>query len=138
MKAVNVDGRDVTGRAIELRGADVRASLVFTDRPTELSGFVRDERGQPSSDSFVYVFPAGSDAWVDFGPMPVGISQLLPDARGFYRTSNLPPGDYLVSASKAVPPDVWQTTTFLRTLVSSAARVKLGASEHRTVDLTAR
>ena len=72
--SANVDGRDVLDLPIEIRaGLSVaNAEITFTDRPTELSGSVRDASGQALADTHVIVFAADRAFWT---PDPVGLPQ---------------------------------------------------------------
>ena len=59
-----VGGRDVTDEPLEIGAEDIGAILlVFTDRPTQLSGTVRNAQNEPDQDADVVIFPADRQRW---------------------------------------------------------------------------
>jgi uncharacterized protein (DUF2141 family) len=135
--SANVDGRDVLDFPIEIRaGQNVAdAEISFTDRPTELSGSVRDLSGQPQGDAHVIVFAADRTFWT---PQSRRIAATQPAAEGRYSFRNLPAGEYMITAIADVEDGEWFDPAFLETLLPSAQRVTLAASDKQLQDLTIR
>jgi hypothetical protein len=123
---LTIGNADVTGLVITL-----------TDRPTLLSGFVRDARsGQPDTNALVLVFPAARASWTDGGASPRRLRALRVSPRGSYQMDNLPPGDYLAVAIDDRFSANWQDPQRLDALSRLGTRVTLGAGAKQTMDLT--
>jgi hypothetical protein len=111
--------------------------LTLTDRPTLLSGLVRDARsGQPDTNAVVLVFPAARASWTDAGASPRRLRALRVSPRGSYQMDNLPPGDYLAVAIDDRFSANWQDPQRLDALSRLGTRVTLGAGAKQTLDLT--
>jgi hypothetical protein len=134
--SANVDGRDVMDLPIEIRaGLSVaNAEITFTDRPTELSGSVRDASGQALADTHVIVFAADRAFWT---PRSRRTAAARTSADGRFKFRNLPAGEYLIVAVSDVEDGEWFDPAFLESLSPSALRVVLAAGERKTQDLTA-
>jgi hypothetical protein len=102
VKAVYVNGRDVTDTPVTLEGREqiTGVQIVLTDRVTHITGSVSDERGQPADTAYVLVLPDD--------PARIAI------ASRFQRTAlvrpgtslkidGLPPGDYVALVFKSAP-----------------------------------
>jgi hypothetical protein len=97
MKAVTVDGRDITNTGVDAAtlGGDKRIVIVMTDRLTDLTGTVQDSRRRAVADYVVVVLPQE--------PVPGAAASrftrmLRPDTSGAFRAQNLPAGDYVAAA----------------------------------------
>ena len=112
--------------------------LVFTDQRTELSGAVRDSQGRPTSDACVYVFPADSNRWKDFGPLPRSFRRVRAEADGAYRITELPSGAYHVVAAGADVPDNWLNPEFLRRLAAAGIMITIADGNVQNRDLIIR
>ena len=65
MKAVYLDGREVTDTPVEVRSENVTGlNVIFSDRISSLSGSVRDARGTPIGDVAVIAFPPDERLWL--------------------------------------------------------------------------
>jgi hypothetical protein len=98
LKEVRFDGDDITDDGLEFApGRHIEGLLVvFTQKTTDLSGLVTDDRGKPVLDVSVVVFPADRDKW-KFQSRYMRTAR--PDTQGRYNIKSLPPGDdYLVIA----------------------------------------
>ena len=65
VKNISLDGADVTDAPFDFKpGASFTGLVVtLTDRITEISGGVRDARGQPVTDYVLVVFPEDAKLW---------------------------------------------------------------------------
>lgn len=98
LKGVYLEGDDVTDAALPV-GPGMNVSgvrVVLTRMRTTLSGIVQDERGQPTSNAAVIVFPQDD---VKVGAASRYLRSTRPDADGRYEVTGLPPyGDYRIVA----------------------------------------
>lgn len=133
MKAVYLDGREVTDAPIEVKSENVSGlNVIFTDRISSLSGSVRDARGNPISDVTVIAFAEDERLW---GPQSRHILTARTDAAGAYTVASLPAGDYLVIAVDDVEQGEWFDPAFLDQIRGRATRVRIEEGEQRTQDL---
>jgi protocatechuate 3,4-dioxygenase beta subunit len=97
LKAVLADGTDITDTGADAAslGGDVRVRIVMTDRITDLTGSVRDGRGQQLSDYVVVLLPQDEMEGVAATRFT---RALRPDQNGTFRVSALPPGRYVAGA----------------------------------------
>jgi hypothetical protein len=115
---------DVTGNNID----DV--VVTFSDRPTRLSGTVRDIRGIPVPGATIIVLPPaarGSDAR--------RTREARADVIGLYTIEGLPPGDYDVVAIDDRAAEGWQDPRRIEALRRVATRVSIRDAERKTIDL---
>ena len=64
-ESATLEGRNLAVHPLELNGAPVTDVVItLTDRHTELSGSVRDTRGEPDPSASVIVFPAEYQEWL--------------------------------------------------------------------------
>jgi hypothetical protein len=115
-----------------------RVDLIFTDSRTELSGAVRDARGRPTSDAYVVLFPADSNRWKDFGPLPRGFRRVRVSAEATYFFTELPAGTYFVAAVGADLPENWLSAEVMSKLVAGAEKITLADGNVQIRDLTIR
>jgi len=136
--SVTVGSRDVLSEGIRISGDDVTGVVVrLTDRRTEISGTIRDERGQPRSDVGVYLFSTDRRRWRPHDLQPLGMHETRPGPTGEYRFGALVPGEYFLAATDALPVE-WRDPTFLEALASRAVKVRLAAGDLRVHDLIVR
>jgi hypothetical protein len=128
------DGRDVSDSPFEIGGKDVPdLVVVFTDKPTELSGATRNSKGVDPT-ATVLVFPEQASLWRDHGPTPRRLKTARVGSDGKYKLTALPAGDYLVVAVSTVVPD-WMDVTSLQKLSALATRVTIADGEKKSLDL---
>jgi len=133
MKAVYMDGRDVTDAPIEVKSENVTGlNVIFSDRISSLSGSVRDARGNPVSNVTVVVFPADERLWF---PQSRQITTARTDQSGAYTLASIPAGDYLVVAVDDVEQGEWFDPAFLDQIRGSAAKLRIEEGEQRVQDL---
>ena len=129
------EGRDISVTPVELSGSDVTGvDLVFSDRPTELSGSVRNADG-PDGNAVVLLFPTDDQRWVDYGPNPRQLKTARVTHAGAYRFSDVPEGNYFVIAIRDDLADNWPAPEFLASLRPDAARITVRQGEKSTLSL---
>jgi hypothetical protein len=134
LKAVYLDGRDVTDEMVDLRPGEQpgRVMIEVTDKATTLTGTVVDERGQTLTDFTVIAFPSDSTLW---RPQSRFIQAVRPDKDGTYTIRGLPPGEYLLRAIDDVDQGEWYDPDLLQALRAGATRVLLQESDTKSQDL---
>jgi hypothetical protein len=97
LKSVSLRGVDITDTPTELSGFDDLDGLriVLTDRTTELTGTVADDRGQAADSASVVVLPAGGREGLA-AQRYTRVMRLAPG--GQLNLLGLPPGQYLIAA----------------------------------------
>jgi len=135
--AAEVDGRDASDQPIEI-SKDATLVFTLTDQRTQLSGTVRDARGQPDAFGLVGVFPARRDWWIADYPLTswrMRATQL--SARGDYLFADLPSGEYFVVSIPETIGEQWLNPANLETLSRTAVRVTIADGDARVQDLRA-
>ena len=133
VKAVRLGGRDISDRPTDFTTAlSLPVEIVVTDRVSEVTGHVTDDRGERVDTYTVVVFP--QERWLWESP-----SARIRDARarygGDYRIDRLVGGDYFAVAVRSLPPQAWRDPFVLRQLFSQAEAFRLDDGEQRTVNL---
>jgi hypothetical protein len=135
LASVMLNGTDVSVTPFELGSEDVSVVIKYTDRPSELSGTVRDDRGRNDSPAVVLVFPADPRAWAGYGATSRRFQTSRVTETGSFRIVGLADGDYLVAA---VPEDrvaEWRDPAFLKKLVPISARATIVEGQKPLVNL---
>ncbi len=135
LKAVYLRDQDVTDTPIEfVPGQNIDGlEIVFTRKITEVTGLVRDDKGQPILDSTVVIFPNDSSRW-SFQSRYVRTARVDQDGR--FKLRNLPPYDeYRIVAVRDLEEGRWSDPEFLESVRDAAARVSLGEAQTAVQDL---
>ncbi|MEP6915463.1 MAG: carboxypeptidase-like regulatory domain-containing protein [Acidobacteriota bacterium] len=133
MKAVYVDGQDVTDQPIEVKGDAISGiNVIFTDKIAAMIGTVRDARGAGAAGITVIAFPTDEKLWL---PQSRHILTARTNPSGGYTLASMPPGDYLVVAVDDVEPGEWFDPAFLDQMKERATRAKVEESDQKTLDL---
>ncbi len=134
LKSVRLDGRDITDTPLDIDGTEEITGLqvVVTDRVTEVTGTVSDEKDERVQEYAVVVFAeeASRRAW----PSRF-VATARPDQAGTFKISNLPPAQYLVAALDYLEEGASQDPEFLESLRSKATRLALGEGERVALQL---
>src|SRR5690348_1380306 len=90
VKAVLYDGTDITDNGMEFTPGRTYEGLqvIFTQKKTDLSGMLTDDRSKPIVDATVIVFPADQQKWTYLSRY---IRTMRPDTNGKYNAKGLPP-----------------------------------------------
>ena len=135
MTAVLFEGQDVTDTGIEFTPGRTYdgIQIVFTQKATDLSGLVTDDRGKPVLDTTVVVFPADRDRWTYQSRY---IRSARPDTNGRYNIRMLPPGDdYLIVAVQNLEQGQANDPEFLARAREEAKPFTLNEGETKAVDV---
>jgi hypothetical protein len=131
LRAVIVDGQDVIDTPLDVRTNQkiAGASLVFSDRQTNLSGIVADAQGRPVTEFTVLAFPTDAALW---RPQARHIMTVRPDQNGRFQLRGLPAGEYYLAAIDPQLPGEWFDPRFLDEQRTDASRVTLSDGDTRT------
>jgi hypothetical protein len=135
LKAVLWREQDVTDTPIEFTPGQTVEGLqfVFTRKVTEVTGIVRDERGQPALGTRVVIFPNDPARWVYASRY---IRPAAVDQQGRYSLKNLPAyDDYRVVAVQDLEAGRETDPEFLESVRDAAARVTLLEGQTAAQDL---
>ncbi len=135
LKAVMLDGDDVTDSGVEFtpgRSYD-GLQIVFSQKTTDLSGLVIDDRGKPVLDATVVIFPANKDRWTYSSRY---VRSLRPDTNGKYNIKSLPASeDYLIIAVQNLESGQGSDPDFLARAREEAQSFTLNDGETKAVDI---
>jgi hypothetical protein len=137
LRAVTIDGRDVTDTAVELRAGQrlERVELALTDKVSEIDGTLTNEQGAPVTEHTVLAFPTDSTFW---RPQSRYIATARPDQTGHFRIRGLPPGGYYLATVDPAQQGEWYEPAYLEEHRLGAARVTLGEGDTKTQDFKIR
>ena len=101
LKSITLDGTDITDGVYDFKpGVNVTGIVVtITDRVTDLTGAVRDPRGQPVTDYVLVAFAEDTKLW---GPQSRYVQTTRPNQNGTFSIKGLPPGRYLAAVVPAL------------------------------------
>jgi hypothetical protein len=134
IRAVRYRGQDITDSGYEFRANESISELEveLTNRETNLSGLVTNDRGAAAKDYAVVVFAQDREKWT------AGMRYLKtgrPDQDGRFKVSGLPPGDYYAIALDYVDSSEWMEPDYLERIRAKATQVSLSDGETKSVDL---
>jgi hypothetical protein len=134
--SVTTNGVDVTDAGFDgsLGSNYDDVVITMTKAGAQLSGVVRDGRGQPAQGA-VMVFPVDPKRWVDYGLTGARLRSTSADSSGAYRINLLPDGDYFVVAVPQGQRREWLDPKFLATAAGKATRVTLATGASKVQDL---
>lgn len=135
LKAVMLNGVDVTDSALEFRGSTENSGLqvILTDKVSDVNGKVTTTRGEVTRDYTVVVFPDDPTKWA-FPSRFVKTGRA--DQQGQFRIRALPPDDrYLAVAVDYLEDGEGTDPQFLEQIKDRATRFALGDGESKSLDL---
>ena len=137
LKAVTIDGRDLTDTAVELRNGQhlERVEVVLTDQTNEINGTLTNDQGVPITEYTVLAFSTDSTFWQ---PQSRHIATARPDQTGHFRIRGLPAGGYYVTTVDPAQQGEWYEPAYLEEHRLGAARVTLGDGDTKTQDFKIR
>ncbi len=136
LRSATGNGRDAWNTWLQVGpGEALDIVVTYTDRPTEISGTLRDEKGQGVPEHFIVAFPADKSLWI---PGSKRMRAVRPGTDGQFSMGGLPPGDYLLAALTDVEPGEWNDRAFLEMLVPAGVKVSIGEGEKKKQDLQIR
>lgn len=135
LKAVRFDGEDVTDKGVEFTPGRAYEGIevVFTQKATDLSGLVIDDRNRPVLDATVVVFPANRELWTFQSRF---LRTARPDTNGRYNIKSLPPSDdYLIIVVQNLESGQGGDPEFLTRAREEARPFTLAEGETKAVDI---
>jgi hypothetical protein len=140
LRSAMVNGQDRSIAPLELDADDLGGAVItLFDRPAQVSGTIRNARGEPDGMAVVLLLPGNYQACADALILSARCFRRAQVARdGTYTLSDLAPGDYLVLAlDPASPlPGAGAPDGIVDRLVPMATRVSLAEGARQTQDLT--
>ena len=107
--------------------------IELTDRISETSGLVTNDRNEPVKDYLVVIFSKDRQKWV---PHSRAVRSVRSDQDGRFKVGGLPSGEYFAYATDFIEPGQENDVEFLDRIQPSATRFLLGDGETHTVNLT--
>jgi protocatechuate 3,4-dioxygenase beta subunit len=136
LKGAFLNGRDLSDTPFELGPRDLTGVVItFTDRPTAITGTVRNAAAADPS-AIVIAFPTDASAWIGRGPFPRRVRSTRAGPDGTYTISALVPGEYYVAAVNEEGLGEEHDPAVLEALIRIAHPVRVVDGERRRVDLT--
>ena len=135
LKSVMWNGEDVTDGGIDFTPGRTYDGMqvIFTQKVTDLSGLLTDDRNRPVVDATVIVFSANRERW-NFQSRYM--RSVRPDTNGRYTVRNLPPGqDYLVIAVRNLEQGQATDPEFLTRAREEGKSFSLNEGETKSVDI---
>ena len=135
LKAVMLNGADVTDSALEFRGNSENSGLqvIVTDRVSDVNGKVTTAKGEITRDYTVVVFPEDPAKWA-FPSRFVKTARA--DQQGQFRIRALPPEDrYLAVAVDYLEDGEGADPQFLEQIKGRATQFTLADGEAKSIDL---
>jgi hypothetical protein len=137
LREIRVNGIDETDRPLPFGSTSqslTDVDVVLTDRPSELAGTVKDNRGRPAA-GHVIAFPSDRDLWY---PASRYLRTASATADGTFAIEGLPFGSYYVTAIPQLPDegdDAWQDPAYLESLARGAEEVMVREGERSSIVL---
>jgi hypothetical protein len=134
LKSAMKDNVDLADVAADVGPGQVLddVEIVLTQKVTELSGVVTDDRNRPVTDATVVVFPEDKERWT-FNSRYVRIAR--PDTNGKYTVRLTPTDGYRAIAVQGLEQGEYMDPDFLARALEAATRVEVREGTTQTVDL---
>ena len=135
LKSVLYDGTDITDSGMDFTPGRTYEGLqiVVTQKRTDLSGTLTDDRGNVIVDASVIIFPADQQKWTYQSRY---MRTIRPDTNGKYNVKGLPPGeDYLIIAVQNLESGQGADPEFLSRAKDEARPFSLNDGETKNVDI---
>jgi hypothetical protein len=132
MKSITLDGIDITDAPYDFKPGNNVTGLVITltDRLSEITGNVRDGRGQPIADYVLVAFPEDPKLW---GAQSRYVQTTRPNQNATFSIKGLPAGRYLAAVVPALENGMQNDPAVLEQLRPRARRFSL--AEGQTLNL---
>jgi uncharacterized protein (DUF2141 family) len=129
-----INGQDTADFPIEIRPNQqvTGATITFTDRQSEFTGGVVNDRNEPVSLYTVIVYPSDQRYWT--GPSR-RIQTSRPGTDGRFTFRNLPPGDYRLATVFDPEPGSWYDPAYLQQLDGSSTQFSIAPGEKKVMDV---
>src|SRR5688500_3749851 len=125
LESAIIDGQDTLDIPVEVKpgGALGSAVITFTDRQSQLSGAITNQRGEPAPSYTLILYSADERFWA---PQSRRIRSTRPATDGQFTFSGVPPGDYKLVALADVEPGAWFDPAFLQQMEGASIAIKIG------------
>lgn len=134
LKSITLDGHDITDTPFDFKPGHNLTGLVITltDRVTDLSGTVKDSRGQVMKDYVVVIFPEDVTLW---GGQSRYVRAVRPNQDGNFSIQGLPPARYLAAAVETLETGTQADPAVLEQLKPAAKSFTLAEGQKLSVDI---
>lgn len=124
VKAILHDGRDVADTIFDLKSGEELSGLqvMISNKVTDVTGQLTDDKGAPLSDGTVIVFAADAEKWAEDSRF---VRSARPDQQGQYQIKGLPPGEYLAVAVDYVQEGMWNDPEYLESIRRYGQKITL-------------
>jgi hypothetical protein len=135
--SIVVNGREVIDRGLEITGDEgtLDAVVTMTDHVGELSGVFQDASGRPLAGHTIVLFGTERASWTWQSRR---IKAARPASDGRFAFSEMPPGEYFLTAVTDVETNEWFDARFLEQLVPAAIKVTIADGEKKVQDIRIR
>jgi hypothetical protein len=125
-----IDGQDTLDFPVEVKpgSAITSAVIAFTDRQSQLSGSITNQRGEPAPSFTLILYSADERFW---GPQSRRIRSTRPATDGQFTFAGFPPGDYKLVALADVEPGAWFDPAFLVQMEGAAVTLRIAEGEKK-------
>jgi hypothetical protein len=132
LKSITLNGADITDAPYDFRPGNNVAGLIITltDRLSEVTGMVRDARGETLTDYVVVAFPEDTKLW---GAQSRYVQTTRPNQNGTFSLKGLPAGRYLAAVVPALENGLQNDSAVLEQLRARAHGFSV--AEGQTVNL---
>ncbi len=129
-----INGQDTADFPVEIKPNQnvTGATLTFTDKQTEFTGVVVNQRNEPVSAYTVIVYAADPRYWIGQSRR---IQASRPGTDGRFTFRNLPAGEYRLATVFDPENGSWYDPAYLQQLDSSSTRFTLAAGEKKAQDV---
>ena len=134
LRSVTIDGEDMTDTAYEFKGAQgpSEVRIIMTDKLTEVTGSVTDDRGRALANYVVILLPEEPIT----GTVAMRYTRTTrPDQQGAYSVRGLPPGRYVLAAVQTLEQGREWEPEFQSRVRDVARSLTLREGQSVTVDL---
>lgn len=134
LESAVIDGQDTLDLPFEVKpgSSPSNAVITFTDRQSQLTGAITNQRGQPAPEQTLILYPADERFWV---PQSRRIRSTRPSTDGVFTFTGLPPGDYKLVAMVDVEPGAWFDPAFLQQIDVASTRITINEGEKKVQNL---
>jgi protocatechuate 3,4-dioxygenase beta subunit len=130
-----IDGRDASHQPFDLTRDVNTLVMTLSDHPAQISGTVRDSRGQPDPGAALILFPTERARWTGRGYTQRGMRLVRASRDGTYRFGSVPPGDYFVAAIPDEEAGDWENPDVLTAAMRIGKRVSISPNEKIALDV---
>jgi protocatechuate 3,4-dioxygenase beta subunit len=134
LDSATIDGQDTLDVPFEVRPGTAPSAgvITFTDRQSQLTGTITNQRGQPAPEQTLILYPADERLWV---PQSRRIRSTRPSTDGVFTFTGLPPGDYKLVAMVDVETGAWFDPAFLQQIDAASTRISINDGEKKVQNL---